>query len=927
MKQRVIRLFSVFFLFIVIALQIRAQESGTSSVYGIIVGVSKYSDPSFKPLNYADDDALWFYSFLKSQIVKPADHSKIKLFRNDSARADLIWAEIFKIRKKANPGDTVYFYFSGHGDAGNPENIMLISHNAINGLLQAGGCIPMRDLKDEFKILNAKKVKVILITDACRANEEADELNNLIFTNKIANQSSGEFQFISCSSDEKSYEDARWGGGHGVFTFHLIEGWLGLADKDDGEVSLGELVTYVKEQVKKDTYDSKKKKSLQKPHHCCSDQEDWIVGKVDEEIKKKILIQKEMGNNMYAALMPNMRSKNANLSSISDTSILRMYQKFYNALDDKRFLYPDTNCAYTYYVRLKNSGKAESILSDVEIDLVAGMANEAQSAIQDFLTSKDTLHSTSFFRNAAALMNASLGLMDTTDQLYKNMKARALFLEAGSLMDSQDKMVQAFYKLDSSLVFEPGAPYVFYMRAKIYEEFKYYKEAEENYLKAIELAPKWVNPLIGLAYFYNDNGKLEKSLQYYEEALKIQPTPHTFNLIAYAYYSGGQYEKAIETYQKALDKDPNDINALNGMGAALVKVNQQDSAIVYYLKALSLDSFYYYTYAHIGAYYYENSQYNRAEECYDFATQLNPSYKHGFYMLGEICELKKDPYNAVKNYLACLQIDRYDSYVYYKIGSLLAAEKMYREALNYYITPTFYDDYYNPVYVGETYLELGVLDSAYMWLKYSDENFPDQYRTQSLIGLFWMKREDYASALPAFHKSSELKPDYEYNYFSLAISHYYLTNIDSAIYYYEKTITLNPSYLEVYPYLWSIYMYEKTDYPKALDVLNRGLKEFPENEDLLYYKAFHYLLTGESEKALVESEKTIRLNPDNGRNYFGKAMILASLNRENESIEMLEKAIKTGLKITHEDLEVEYFNIIRTDKRFKKLVNNIQKSK
>lgn len=114
-----------------------------------------------------------------SQIVKPAELGKIRLFINDSARTDLIWTGIFKIRKKAHPADTAYFCFSDHGDAGNPENIMPVPHNAIDGLLQAGGCIQLRDLKDEFKTLNAKKVKVILMKDTCLSDKESDGLNNM----------------------------------------------------------------------------------------------------------------------------------------------------------------------------------------------------------------------------------------------------------------------------------------------------------------------------------------------------------------------------------------------------------------------------------------------------------------------------------------------------------------------------------------------------------------------------------------------------------------------------------------------------------------------------------------------------------------------------------------------------------------------------
>jgi hypothetical protein len=72
-------------------LPLHAQEESGNSVYALVIGVSMYSDPSFKPLNYADDDALWFQQFVKNKLSKPSDENNI--------------------RKKVTAGDTVYFYF------------------------------------------------------------------------------------------------------------------------------------------------------------------------------------------------------------------------------------------------------------------------------------------------------------------------------------------------------------------------------------------------------------------------------------------------------------------------------------------------------------------------------------------------------------------------------------------------------------------------------------------------------------------------------------------------------------------------------------------------------------------------------------------------------------------------------------------------
>jgi uncharacterized caspase-like protein len=60
---------------------------------------------------------------------------------------------------------------------------------------------------------------------------------------------------ISASDDSQfSQESAQWGGGHGVFTFHLLEGLKGKADYNkDGLVTLGELIPFLSEQIRRET--------------------------------------------------------------------------------------------------------------------------------------------------------------------------------------------------------------------------------------------------------------------------------------------------------------------------------------------------------------------------------------------------------------------------------------------------------------------------------------------------------------------------------------------------------------------------------------------------------------------------------------------------------------------------------------------------
>ncbi|MDP6546429.1 MAG: hypothetical protein QGH60_20815 [Phycisphaerae bacterium] len=70
----------------------------------------------------------------------------------------------------------------------------------------------------------------------------------------LARARPGRVIFTSCEGYEVSCEAKKWGGGHGVFTWALLDGLKGKADKDNsGIVTLGEMLDYVDITVRRET--------------------------------------------------------------------------------------------------------------------------------------------------------------------------------------------------------------------------------------------------------------------------------------------------------------------------------------------------------------------------------------------------------------------------------------------------------------------------------------------------------------------------------------------------------------------------------------------------------------------------------------------------------------------------------------------------
>ncbi len=96
----------------------------------------------------------------------------------------------------------------------------------------------------------------------------------------------------------------------------------------------------------------------------------------------------------------------------------------------------------------------------------------------------------------------------------------------------------------------------------IYQDLGFYKEAVDEYKKAIALRPTFVDIKNKLAVVYRDMRDYNKAVKEFEEAININPdyAPVRINL-GITYYAMGNVDKAKAEWLKALHKNPNDKKA------------------------------------------------------------------------------------------------------------------------------------------------------------------------------------------------------------------------------------------------------------------------------------------------------------------------------------------------------------------------------
>jgi tetratricopeptide (TPR) repeat protein len=241
-----------------------AIEFRKSKMWAVIVGVSKFKNSEMN-LQYADRDALSYAEFLRSPNGGALPDEQIIVLTNEKATRSEIIKELGERFTQAMEGDIILFYMASHGQPDSSgEEVYFLTHDTDTKNLE-GTALGQNDIQKFFKKSRAKRK--IWLTDACHSGGAGLSTGSRGQTQWLANKLLDEMAsghqgmgiLTASSASELSYEDTKWGGGHGVFTHHLLEGLKGKANQADDKnnldsfISIRELYEYVYRRVVADT--------------------------------------------------------------------------------------------------------------------------------------------------------------------------------------------------------------------------------------------------------------------------------------------------------------------------------------------------------------------------------------------------------------------------------------------------------------------------------------------------------------------------------------------------------------------------------------------------------------------------------------------------------------------------------------------------
>ncbi|MFQ5560057.1 MAG: caspase family protein [Nitrospinota bacterium] len=235
------------------------KNSEKGQVWGAVIGVSEYRDPSINDLKYAASDAQAFYDYLRDDFAIP-EKNLFALYDDKATIQNIRNLLGVKLKNKARKKDTVIIFYAGHGAPevdsfveyeDGVEKYFLPHDSDPNSLYSTA--FPMKEV--EKIVGRIKAERIAFIADTCFSGASDIKPGRTIVTSKRtrslstkeyfnwAAKGKGRVVLTASDANERSIEDDTLK--HGLFTYYLLEALRGAADTDrDGLVTVDEAYRY-----------------------------------------------------------------------------------------------------------------------------------------------------------------------------------------------------------------------------------------------------------------------------------------------------------------------------------------------------------------------------------------------------------------------------------------------------------------------------------------------------------------------------------------------------------------------------------------------------------------------------------------------------------------------------------------------------------
>ncbi len=750
-----------------------SSAKATAVTHAVVIGISDYQDPGIPDLRFADRDAEAFANFLRSPAGGSLDNDHLQILTNQNATAGRIAEAMDWLLEQTKEGDQAIIYFSGHGDVERKtvsQPGFLLCWDSPARVYMGGGTYSLAFLQEIVSTLSVQnKAKVVVVTDACHAGKLAgSQIGGAQLTAaNLAKQYANELKILSCQPGEFSLEGEQWGGGRGIFSYHLVDGLFGLADRNgDGTVSLGEIDRYLEDHVTAEAAPQSQVPMLlgNKTERLAS-----VNGQLLAELKKN----KAGGMPMFMA--SEGRGFEDEILARVDSSIREMYWAFKLAVKEKRFLEPAGNCAEDYYVQLVQIEALTPLYGFMKRNYAAALQDDAQQVLNNLMNMEATelrlyrLERLKKYSPYPRMLARAAELLGERHYMYPTFQARKCYFEGQVLqMESPlnpDSLLgrRILDRYRESLKWQPDVALTYYDMSTVFKEIVPQPDSMIGYAqKAIERAPAWIRAYtVTACWLIFRNRRYDDAKRLIDQALAVDSSS------AYAWGSLGVLENYANGDWKAAEQ--------------------------YFLKSISLDSTYSWAYAQLGQLYFNQNQTNKAKQALLKAAQVDQPLPEVIAFLGALHFNVGQVAEAEPYYNRALEIEPARALsmiqmagVQFGMGRPEKADSLLQRAM------TQDSSYWNYICIGEIYTEHGQYAKAELIFKRAISRDSSHYGAWSFLGWLYVNSGRYQDAIPVSQRAIGLFPHDLFTWRDLGQAYQHTGKKEQARATYMEILNINP---------------------------------------------------------------------------------------------------------------------------------------
>ena len=197
------------------------------------------------------------------------------------------------------------------------------------------------------------------------------------------------------------------------------------------------------------------------------------------------------------------------------------------------------------------------------------------------------------------------------------------------------------------------------------------QRAKECFEKAIKINPNYIDAHYNLGNIFKELGKNQKAKEFFEKTIELNPTyAEAHNNLGNIFNKLGEYQKAEEFFEKAIELNPNYADAHNNLGVIFIKLEEYQKAKNCFEKVIEINPNYADAHYNLGVIFQELVEYQKAKSCFEKAIEINPNFADAYNNLGGRFQELEENQKAKKCYEKAIEINPNYSSAHWNLHSL-----------------------------------------------------------------------------------------------------------------------------------------------------------------------------------------------------------------------------------------------------------------